>query len=118
MRVAIIGGSGFVGNALTNALLAQNHEIIILSRSPAPRHLPSQVKLRVYKPHRFSTALLNDCDCVINLVGILNKRILHPQDFHHAHVALVRQIIHALPIGWHTTLFAHGCLARESARSQ
>ena len=95
MRVAIIGGSGFVGNALINALLEQNHEITVLSRSPAPRHLSSQIKLQVYKPHRFSTTLLNDCDCVINLVGILNKRIFHPQDFHHAHVELVRQVVHA-----------------------
>ena len=95
MRVAIIGGSGFVGNALISVLLERNHEIIILSRSPAHRHLSSQIKLQVYKPHHFSTTLLSDCDCVINLVGILNKRIFHPQDFHHAHVELVRQVVHA-----------------------
>ncbi len=95
MRVTIIGGSGFVGSALTNTLSALNHEIILLSRSSVADGLSSRVKLRVYKPQNFSAELLSDCDCVINLVGILNKRILHPQDFHDAHIELVRQVIHA-----------------------
>ena len=95
MRVTIIGGSGFVGNALTTTLSDLNHEIILLSRSSVARDLSSRVKVKVYKPQHFSAELLSDCDCVINLVGILNKRIFHPQDFHDAHVELVRQIIHA-----------------------
>jgi len=76
-------------------LSALNHEITLLSRNAATRDLSAHVKLRVYKPQHFSAELLSDCDCVINLVGILNKRILHPQDFHQAHVELVRQVIHA-----------------------
>lgn len=93
MRIAIIGGSGFVGSALTNALLERSHEVVILSRNPNPDYRPSQiVDWRVYEPHRLAS-LLNDCNCVINLVGILNKRILYPQDFHSAHVELVRQIV-------------------------
>ena len=95
MRVTIIGGSGFVGNALTTTLLDLNHEITLLSRSSTARGSSSRAKLRVYKPQHFSAELLSDCDCVINLVGILNKRILHPQDFHDVHVELVRQIINA-----------------------
>ena len=95
MRVTIVGGSGFVGGALTSTLLALNHEITLLSRSSVARDLSSRVKVRVYKPQHFSAELLSDCDCVINLVGILNKRILHRQDFHDAHVELVRQIVNA-----------------------
>ena len=95
MRVAIIGGSGFVGGALTNTLSAMNHQITLLSRNSIARNLPSHVKVKVYKPQHFSAELLSDCDCVINLVGILNKRILHPQDFNDAHVELVRQIVNA-----------------------
>ena len=95
MRVTIIGGSGFVGGALTNTLSALNHQITLLSRNPAARDLSAHVKWQVYEPQHFSAELLSDCDCVINAVGILNKRILHPQDFHQAHVELVRQVIHA-----------------------
>ena len=95
MQVAIIGGSGFVGDALMHALLAQSHDVTILSRSAAPRQLPARVNWQVYEPQRFSGTLLNGCTCVINLVGILNKRILHPQDFQSAHVELVLKIVQA-----------------------
>ena len=95
MRIAIIGGSGFVGDALMRTLLAQDYDVTILSRSAAPRQLHARVNWQVYEPHRFSGALLNGCTCVINLVGILNKRILHPQDFQSAHVELVLKIIQA-----------------------
>ncbi len=95
MRVTIIGGSGFVGGALTNTLSTLNHEITLLSRSSVAHDLSSHVKVRVYKPQDFSAELLSNCDCVINLVGILNKRILHRQDFNDAHVELVRQVVNA-----------------------
>ena len=36
MRVLVTGGSGFLGPALTRALLARGDEVIILSRNPAP----------------------------------------------------------------------------------
>ena len=95
MRITIVGGSGFVGGALTKTLSDLNHQVTLLSRSSVARDLPSHVKVRVYEPKHFSAELLSDCDCVINLVGILNKRILHPHDFNDAHVELVRQIVNA-----------------------
>ena len=39
MQVAIIGGSGFVGDALTHALPTKDDNVPILSRSTAPRQL-------------------------------------------------------------------------------
>lgn len=35
MRIAIAGGSGFVGNALTKRLIERGHEVFILTRNPA-----------------------------------------------------------------------------------
>ncbi|MBC6414294.1 MAG: complex I NDUFA9 subunit family protein [Chromatiales bacterium] len=93
MHIAIVGGSGFVGNVLADMLLGRGHEVTILSRNPTPRQLHPGAQLRVYEPHNFSELLLKDCTGVINLVGILNKRMLHSDDFDAAHVVLVKHII-------------------------
>ena len=34
MRVVIAGGSGFLGTALTGKLVADKHQVVILSRDP------------------------------------------------------------------------------------
>jgi hypothetical protein len=37
LTIILAGGSGFVGNALTEVLLARNYEVVILTREPSPR---------------------------------------------------------------------------------
>lgn len=44
MRVIITGGSGLIGTALTERLLADGHEVIILSRSPEKHTFPEGAK--------------------------------------------------------------------------
>jgi uncharacterized protein (TIGR01777 family) len=44
MRVMITGGSGLIGTALTQRLLADQHEVIILSRSPEKHNFPAGVQ--------------------------------------------------------------------------
>ena len=44
MRVIITGGSGLIGTALTKRLLADGHEVIILSRSPEKHTFPEGAK--------------------------------------------------------------------------
>ena len=44
MRVIITGGSGLIGTALTQRLLADQHEVIILSRSPEKQPFPVGVQ--------------------------------------------------------------------------
>ncbi len=34
MRIIITGGTGLIGKALANALLADGHQVIVLSRNP------------------------------------------------------------------------------------
>ncbi len=41
MRYIITGGTGFIGRHLTNSLLADNHEVFILSRNTAHQQLPA-----------------------------------------------------------------------------
>ncbi len=77
MQVAIIGGTGFVGSYLTDALLSAGHSISLLVRRG------SETKLRQTKNVRTVTGdiansesirrLLEGCDAVIYNVGILRE---------------------------------------------
>ncbi len=44
MRYIITGGTGVIGTALTTSLVADGHEVIILSRDPAHHQLPAGVQ--------------------------------------------------------------------------
>lgn len=70
MKIAIAGGSGFVGRALTDELVKNQHEIVILTRG--------QQKIDSNKPIQYVQWLgkdshpedhLEDTDVFINLAG-------------------------------------------------
>ena len=93
-RVALVGGRGFVGSALVKTLLQHHYTVDIVSRQPPPQQLPAHVAWRTYST-RIDAQLLEGCDCVVNLAGILNQRIFHPDDFTRVHVQLVENICQA-----------------------
>ena len=65
MKILISGGSGFLGTALSQALLKQGHQIAITSRDPAAHHSKSGIHVR-----RLSDLSPTDYfDVVINLAG-------------------------------------------------
>jgi uncharacterized protein (TIGR01777 family) len=71
MNILITGGTGFLGSALCQKLLAENYHLAVLSRQPRTSshpHLQFITQLA-------SLADLNDFDAVINLAGepIFNK---------------------------------------------
>lgn len=71
MRVILTGGSGFIGAALTGALLARGHEPWILSRSAQKMRLPAgahAVQWDAATPRGWENVLENT-DAVINLAG-------------------------------------------------
>ncbi len=72
MKILIAGGSGFIGRALTQALLEQGHEVSIMSRNPQKldNTLPSAVKTLGYEEE------IENYQAVINLAGagIADKR--------------------------------------------
>ena len=69
MKIAITGGAGFVGSALTKKFLNSGHEVLILDRV-APKQIPIGVVFR-------KTDLVNDiplkeyleCEAVVHLAG-------------------------------------------------
>ncbi len=99
-RVCILGGSGFVGRHLANRL----HDRGIHSRVPTSyRERTKQIlvvpglelmQADVHDPQRLRE-LFEECDAVINLVGILNEKGFDGSGFHHAHVELADKVIAA-----------------------
>lgn len=70
MKYLIAGGAGFLGTALANSLLADKHEVLILSRNSEPR-IPAgaqAVKWDAKTPEGWGH-LINEVDGVIHLAG-------------------------------------------------
>ncbi|MDB9528161.1 TIGR01777 family oxidoreductase [Oscillatoria sp. CS-180] len=77
MKVAITGGTGFVGSKLVKALQAQGHELVVLTRDTArarrvfPESAFPKVTLVAYTPQSSGPwqAAISGCDGVVNLAG-------------------------------------------------
>ena len=71
MRVIILGGSGFIGRALTQALISRGDEVVVPTRH-VPAATPStgpEYQLWDGQDHSSLSQLLNGADAVINLLG-------------------------------------------------
>ena len=71
MRVIILGGSGFIGRALTQALISRGDEVVVLTRH-VPAATPStgpEYQLWDGQDHSSLSQLFNGADAVINLLG-------------------------------------------------
>ena len=75
MKVALFGGTGFVGGYLVNTLLAAGHEPSVLTRPGSENKLTSRDKCRVTVGDISSVdaieATLDGCDAFIYNIGIL-----------------------------------------------
>jgi uncharacterized protein len=72
MRVIITGGTGLIGRPLSAALLAEGHEVIILSRNPAKRKgIPPGVRLEQWDGQSATGwgPLADGAGAIINLAG-------------------------------------------------
>lgn len=120
MRILVVGGTGFIGRHLVAKLVADGHVVIIPTRRyvhgrdllPLPTVI--LVEANVHEDGALNR-LVQGCDAVINLVGILHGRRGQPYgpDFKRAHVDLparlaqacvrhgVRQFLHVSALGAH-----------------
>jgi uncharacterized protein YbjT (DUF2867 family) len=77
MRVAVFGGTGFVGSYLIDALIASGHEPAVLVRPGSERKLQQAKRCRAITGELNSTKAidetLEDCDAIIYSVGILRE---------------------------------------------
>lgn len=78
MKVAIAGGTGFVGSRLVERLLAEGHQVLILTRNPASVTPAPNVEVVAYnlKESGAWQQSISGCDAVVNLAGepIAEKR--------------------------------------------
>ena len=77
MRVAIIGGTGFVGSYIVDELLRQGHDVSALVRPGSEHKVRHSAAVRVVSGSVDSTASIGDlvsgCEAVIYCVGILRE---------------------------------------------
>ena len=99
-RIALFGGSGFVGTVLANQLVRADYGVRIFTRDRQHARalwlLPDTdvVALEVADEERVAQALVG-CTAAVNLIGILNERRDNGVDFHRAHVETVEHLIKA-----------------------
>jgi uncharacterized protein YbjT (DUF2867 family) len=99
-RIAILGGTGFVGHSLCERLVMAGHEVRILTRH-RERHrdllvLPTAqvVEADVHNPAVLKREFQGQ-DVVVNLVGILNESGRDGKGFERAHAELAAKVVQA-----------------------
>ena len=95
VRVAVAGGSGFIGRHVVHALREAGHTVRVLARGADPREDRPGVE---HRPIDLGAGPLPEdqlagCDAVVNLVGIKAPR--GDNAFERAHVRVVEHLIEA-----------------------
>ena len=71
MRIIITGGTGLIGSELSKSLAADGHEVIVLSRNPEGKPLPTGVRAEKWDGKTAVSwgHLADGADAIINLAG-------------------------------------------------
>ncbi|HEX4342633.1 MAG TPA: NAD(P)H-binding protein [Verrucomicrobiae bacterium] len=99
MKIAITGGTGFVGRNIARVLAQAGHEVVLLARGldqkdPSIHHLPNThfVATGVNDPHQLIQAFAG-CDAVAHCAGI--NREIGTQTYRRVHIEGTRNVVNA-----------------------
>ena len=95
MKIAITGGTGFVGAHLAGGLLANGHEVVLLSRSAQNREPNPRVTVVAsdLSDPKILAAAFSGCDAVAHCAGI-NRELGH-QTYQCVHIDGTRNVVEA-----------------------
>ncbi len=97
-HTVLLGGSGFVGDALANELATRGEQVTIVCRNPATRRTARpNMTVRIADPYRVDSLLeaIEGADVLVNLVGILNEKGFNGSGFRKAHVEVTANALEA-----------------------
>lgn len=99
-KIVILGGSGFVGTHLCNALHRHGYTTKVLTRRISTcRSLAVLPSVEIVVNNRFDQTALRELfrgsDVVINLIGILNERGHSGKGFYYAHTEIAQNVLRA-----------------------
>ena len=116
MRIAVTGGTGFVGSHFIDAALAAGHDINALTRRLQPSR-PSVTWIDGSLSDRDSLRrLVKDCDAVVHIAGVLNAR--DQAAFHAGNVdGTLSALTASTAAGIHRFVHVSSLAAREPALS-
>ena len=92
MRVAITGGTGFVGRHLADRLKSEGHEVLLLARHPRAGHAHSVIANHLSDVTEL-TAVFRGYDVVAHCAGI--NREVGKQTFQRIHVKATQNVVKA-----------------------
>jgi uncharacterized protein YbjT (DUF2867 family)/membrane protease YdiL (CAAX protease family) len=95
MKVAIAGGSGFVGRHVVEALRARGHAVLVIARGHRGVPLGAELVTCDLAQEPVPAGALAGCEALVNLAGI--KREEGRQTFEAVHVDATRRLLAAGP---------------------
>ena len=97
MRIAITGGTGFIGGHLAHRLLAEGHQVVLLARGAGGQSTSGEMNAEFISSELSdSTPLIDafrDCDAVAHCAGI--NREIGDQTYQKVHVEATRNVVKA-----------------------
>jgi NADH dehydrogenase len=99
MKIAITGGTGFVGSHLANRALADGHDVVLLSRTAHQQSAEAHYSARVTRVSSDLTDInalvgaFKDCEAVAHCAGI--NREIGSQTYGRVHVEATRNVVEA-----------------------
>jgi NADH dehydrogenase len=99
MRIAITGGTGFIGHHLAKSLIEKGHEVVLIARGMDKRN-QSIIKIRGVRFESIGIddeeklfKAFNSCDAVAHCAGI--NRELNPGDYYKVHIIGTENVTNA-----------------------